>query len=183
MKKLLMAAAAWVPLLLLSAGCGSLLGPETVREPVIYDIDLPAALKNVPCPVTVRLFRMEGAARYKMLFRVAENTVSTDEYNRWSMPPGQLLTRYLRMAFAESANANAPGKTVSGSILSFEGDLVRHQAVLCVKFSIRPDDGRGREKEYTVKLSVPLKADTPDACAVAMEEAAAQLAERIRKEL
>lgn len=167
-----------------TASC-SLLAPPEVREPVTYDLGIPEPLA-LPCKVQINPFRMDGAARFKMMGRIHGNQLETDEYHRWIMPPGPMLTRYLRMAFSESKPACGNKEIISGSILFFEADYTRKTAVLSVEYEIRSGNSSVPEIRKTVMLRIPFpeQAASPQAAfAAAMQKAAAALADKLRQEL
>ena len=115
-------AAALIPLL---AACNVNLIPKAdVTENGIYDLVSPAPIGELPFTIDVDAFSSECASRFKMVFREKGNRIEVDEFNRWSMPPGAMLTKYLSARFAaQSGNHGRDGKPafeLDGSVLNCE---------------------------------------------------------------
>ena len=112
-------AAALLPLL---AACSFSLIPEAdVTENGIFDLASPAAIGELPFTIDVNAFSSECAGRYKMVFREKGNRIVVDEFNRWSMPPGAMLTKYLAARFAaQSGNHGKPAFELDGTVLTCE---------------------------------------------------------------
>ena len=91
-------AAALLPLL---AACSFSVIPKTgYTETRTFDLSSPAPFGELPFIVEVESFSNECSGRYKMVVREDPNRIDVDEYNRWAMPPGAMLTKYLAARFA-----------------------------------------------------------------------------------
>ena len=128
-------AAALLPLL---AACSFSLIPEAdVTENGIFDLASPAPIGELPFTIDVNAFSSECAGRYKMVFREKGNRIVVDEFNRWSMPPGAMLTKYLAARFAaQSGNLGKPAFELDGSVLNCEMDKEKKHVDLMVHFFI-----------------------------------------------
>ena len=171
-------AAALLPLL---AACSFSLIPEAdVTENGIFDLASPAAIGELPFTIDVNAFSNECAGRYKMVFREKGNRIVVDEFNRWSMPPGAMLTKYLTARFAsQSGNHRKPAFELDGTVLNCEMDKEKKHVDLMVHFFIveRGDDAfkiTGTE-EYVIQVD----GTSADAFADGMNKAAAKFADHV----
>jgi uncharacterized lipoprotein YmbA len=108
--------------LCLSAAC-SFLPSEPYREVRTFDLGVPEAIGSASA-LQVQPFGADSACKFKMLYRAEGNEMLIDEYNRWAQPPGQMLTKYLRIASGSSRRSLLPlrGSEIRAlrSILAFE---------------------------------------------------------------
>ncbi|MBQ9500863.1 MAG: membrane integrity-associated transporter subunit PqiC, partial [Lentisphaeria bacterium] len=139
MRKLsLWCAAALLPLL---AACSFSLLPRTeYTEPKTFDLISPSPIDELPFLIDVDAFSTECSGRYTMVFREEANRVSVDEYSRWSMPPGAMLTKYLSARFASPSNNQGrekkPGFELDGTVLSCELNKATMQVDLMIHYFI-----------------------------------------------
>ncbi len=166
------------------AACNINLIPQTdFTETGIYDLVSPAPIGELPFTVNVDDFSNECAGRYKMVFREDSNRITVDEYNRWSMPPAAMLTKYLAARFAaRSGNQKRDGKPVfvlDGSVLNFEMDREKKQVKLMVYFFIVEHGSDTFKITGAEDYSIPVNETTAAAFADGMNEAAAKFADHI----
>lgn len=158
-------------------------------EPAVYDIGIPEETEQaLPYDVEIQPFLSEGASRYKMMYRLDDNRLHTDDYNRWTQPPGPLLTRYLRMAFAgRDVKAKPIRFRVSGTILVFEADLKQKLVRMFVSCRIAGEKSASGEKsvsaEESMMFSEPLKDTDPASVADAMSAVAGQFVRKLRQDM
>ena len=152
----------------------------------LYDVGLSSMVSRYA--VEVRPFASDTAARYKMLFRTSDSELKTDEYNRWTLPPAQMITKYLRSAFAVD---RAPGEDcdgsrfiINGNILAFEADLKTSKARLYVSYDISmPENAGFKPYVSSLNLEIPLESHTASAFAEAMSIASERLAEVLLEDM
>ena len=182
MKRLrLWCAAALLPLL---AACSFSLVPRTeYTEPKTFDLVSPSPIDELPFIIDVDAFSTECSGRYKMVFREESNRISVDEYNRWSMPPGAMLTKYLSARFASPSNNQSrekkPGFELDGSVLSCELNKSTMQVDLMIHYFIVEPGEEDFKITGTEDYSIPVNEATPDAFADGFDQAAAKFAEHI----
>ena len=182
MKKLrLWCAAAMLPLL---AACSVSLVPRTeYTEPKTFDLVSPSPLDELPFIVDVDAFSTECSGRYKMVFREESNRISVDEYNRWSMPPGAMLTKYLAARFASPSNNQGrekkPAFELDGSVLSCELNKSTTQVELMIHYFIVEPGEEDFKISGTEDYSIPVDETTPEAFADGFGKGAAKFAEHI----
>lgn len=176
-------AAALLPLL---AACSFSLVPQTgYTDPRTFDLASPAPHDELPFVVEVDTFSNECSGRYKMVFREETNRIIIDEYNRWSMPPGSMLTKYLSARFAATpGNQNKTVKPVfelDGTVLTCELNKPEKQVDLMIHyFIVEPGDERFK-LTGTEDYSIPVDDTTAEAFADGMNRAAAQFADQVVK--
>ena len=174
-------AAALLPLL---AACNINLIPEAdVTENGIYDLVSPAPIGELPFTIDVDAFSSECASRFKMVFREEGNRIEVDEFNRWSMPPGAMLTKYLSARFAaQSGNHGRDGKPafeLDGSVLNCEMNKEKKQVDLMVHFFIVEHGDEEFKITGTEDYGIPVDGTSAEAFADGMNQAAAKFADHI----
>ena len=113
--------------MLLLSGCG-IFSTEPYIKTYFFDIGSPVAKINASkFKIDNISFSTLSMYRQKMVFRVAQNTVLFDEYNRWSMSPDSLFRRSFVMAVIDSAaqsqNEKLPHYSIEGKIMMLEADI------------------------------------------------------------
>ena len=178
MKKTCLPCAAAVLAALLAA-CSFSLVPQTgYTEPRTFDLASPKAVGSLPFIVEVDTFSNECSGRFKMVFREENNRISVDEYNRWSMAPGAMLTKYLAARFAapsdNQSRTKKPVFELDGSVLNCElNKSTKHVDLMVHYFIIRHGDDTFRITG-TEDYSIPVEEDTAEAFAEGISQAAAK---------
>jgi len=175
-------AAALLPLL---AACNFSLVPQSrYTDPRTFDLASPAPHDNLPFVIDVDTFSNECSGRYKMVFREEANRITIDEYNRWSVPPGSMLTKYLAARFATPGSQNRAAKPVfelDGTVLTCEMHKpAKHVDLMIHYFIVDPGDEKFKITG-TEDYSIPVDETTAEAFADGMNEAAAKFAEHVVK--
>ena len=174
-------AAALLPLL---AACNiNVVPPTGYTDPKTFDLASPAPHDALPFAVEVDTFSNECSGRYKMVFREETNRISIDEYNRWSMPPGSMLTKYLAARFATPpGNQNRTAKPVfelDGTVLTCELNRQKKQVDLMIHYFIVEPADEAFKITGTEDYSIPVDDTTADAFADGMNMAAAKFADQV----
>ena len=174
-------AAALLPLL---AACSvSLVPPTDFTEPKTFDLASPVPLDGLPFIVEVDSFSNECSGRYKMVFREKGNRIEIDQYNRWSMTPGAMLTKYLAARFAATAdNQSRTGKPVfelDGTVLNCELNKAKKQVDLMVHYFIIEHGDETFKITGTEDYSIPVKDTSAEAFADGMNKAAGKFADQV----
>ena len=173
-------AAALLPLL---AACSfSVIPPTDVTETRVFDLVSPAAIGELPFTIDVDAFSSECAGRYKMVFREEGNRITVDEFNRWSMPPGAMLTKYLAACFAAHGNQERDGKPafeLDGAVLNCEMNKEKKLVGLMVHYFIVEHDNDTFKITGTEEYEIPVDGTSPEAFADGMNKAAAEFAGHI----
>lgn len=174
-------AAALLPLL---AACSFSLLPKTeFTETKVFDLVSPEPLDKLPFTIEVDAFSSECAGRFKMTFREEKNQIEVDQYNRWAMPPGAMLTKYLAARFAApSGNHSRDGKPtfeLDGSILNCELNKSEKKVDLMVHFFIIEHGDDTLKITGTEDYSIPVEDDSADSFADGMNKAAAKFADHV----
>ena len=173
-------AAALLPLL---AACSfSVIPPADSTETRIFDLISPAAIGGLPFTIDVDAFSSECAGRYKMVFREEGNRIVVDEFNRWSMPPGAMLTKYLAARFATHGNQERDGKPafeLNGTVLNCELNKAKKQVDLMVHFYIVEHGNDTFKITGTEEYEVQVDGTSAEAFADGMNKAAEKFADHV----
>ena len=174
-------AAVLLPLL---ASCSFSLLPQTdFTEPGTFDLASPLPFDDLPFIVEVDSFSNECSGRYKMVFREDSNQISVDEYNRWSMPPGAMLTKYLAARFASPSNNQGrekkPTFELDGSVLACELNKATKQVELMIHYFIVEPGEEDFKISGTEDYSIPVDEATPEMFADGINQAASKFADHI----
>ena len=169
----------------LLASCHINLIPETeFSDPKTFDLASPAPITGLPFVVNVETFSSECAGRFKMVFREDENRISVDEYNRWSMPPGAMITKYLSARFAavpDSPGHAKPLFSLDGTVLVCELNAQKKQVSLMIHYIITEPPEDEFKLSGTESYSIPVENISAEAFADGMNKAAAQFADEVVK--
>ena len=168
--------------------CGCSFLPEPAENVTRYfDLGLPAkTLKAASGSVTVLPFSSSSGDRYRMVYR-KDNLLCGDDNNKWQMPPGSLITKYLTLAFSDSGADRSTGNiryTLSGSVTAFEAD--KGDAVLGLRYKIRKELSGGKTAEVIERslfLREKIRGNAPSDFASAMGRAAEKAALLILKDI
>ena len=161
-------------LILCSAGC--VLTPRRHHQTIFYDLQSPQALK---CRQQLMVATVDNnsPAQSRMLFRLDGNRMVQDSNNCWVQTPERMMQRYLEQSFALPGNTDFSRlATLRCTITAFEFDMVRSEAILSIKYTMRCDHHRSAS---SVTIKEKFSSHTPDALALAMSRAAAKAAEEI----
>ena len=174
-------AAALLPLL---AACNvNVIPPTEFTETRTFDLISPAPLGDLPFIIDVDAFSSECASRYKLVFREEANRIEIDEFNRWSMPPGAMLTKFLSARFAShSDNQQRDGKPsfeLDGSVLNCELNKAKKQVDLLVHFFVVEHGDNTFRITGTESYSIPVDGTTAEAFADGMNKAAERFADHV----
>lgn len=174
-------AAALLPLL---AACNvNVIPPTEFTETRTFDLISPAPLGDLPFIIDVDAFSSECASRYKLVFREEANRIEIDEFNRWSMPPGAMLTKFLSARFAShSDNQQRDGKSsfeLDGTVLNCELNKAKKQVDLLVHFFVVEHGDDTFRITGTESYSIPVDGTTAEAFADGMNKAAERFADHV----
>jgi len=141
-----------------------------------FDIGNPDPAKFAGIHLNVGQFSVAGPYRQEMVIRTVGNELVKDSFNRWALPPDAMLSRYFRIAFAEGRGRT--DYTLSGSILSFEADLPKKEAVLTIEYRLVPpaEDTVAAAVEKTCTFRGKIEGNGAEAFAGAMSSAVAEFA-------
>lgn len=171
-------------LLPLLAACSvSLVPPTDYTEPKTFDLASPVPFDGLPFIVEVDTFSNECSGRFKMVFREEGNQIEIDQYNRWSMTPGAMLTKYLAARFAAStgnqSRAEKPVFELDGTVLNCELNKAEKQVDLMVHYFIIEHGDDTFKITGTEDYSIPVKDTSAEAFADGMNKAAAKFADQV----
>ena len=146
-----------LPCLLFLTGCG-IFTSEPYIQTYYFDLGTPnikiEAQKYVIDDV---MFTTSTMYLQKMVFRVADNTVLFDEFNRWSMSPDSLLETYFLMAIDNNDQASNPKikhYSLSGEILQIVADIPNKTVSVNLKISLMDNNKTIWTKTFKQKKPV-----------------------------
>ena len=174
-------AAALLPLL---AACRFSVIPQAeYTETRTFDLVSPGPIGELPFTIDVDAFSSECASRYKMVFREEGNRIVVDEFNRWSMPPGAMLTKYLTARFAAPSGHygldGRPAFELDGSVVNCELNRTKKQVDLLVHFFIIEHGNDDFKITGTENYSIPVDGTAAEAFADGMNKVAAKFADHV----
>ena len=163
-------------MLLLCGGC-SFFKQESVPT-CYYDLGIPGNTLSSPRgDIIVQPFGSLSGERYRMMWRKGHLLYGDDE-NKWQMPPGSLVTKYLTLAFRtsnKSSRTEKPNVFLDGRVTAFEADGDCAVLGLLYRVSAPMENGaRGRItwlRDRSILLREKLPSRTPEAFAAAMTKA------------
>lgn len=172
-------AAAFAALL---AACSVSLLPKTEStEPRTFELATPEPLADLPFALETDTFSNECSGRYKMMFREESNRIGIDQFNRWSMPPGSMVTKYLAARFAAPpGNAGLkPAFELDGSVLTCELNKPEKEVNLMIHFFITEPGNEAFRIAGTENYRIPVAEATPEDFAAGLNTAVAKFADRV----
>lgn len=171
-----------LPGILLLASCNIFPSPE-VAVSRYYDLSIPERVPLDGKNVLVLPFASNSGDRYKMALREG-NSIRSSEASKWIMPPGSLMTKYLRLAFRSEPGMRQSRQeiTLSGTVSAFESQ--KGEAILGLTYKLRPSVGTGmKEFSRTILLREKFEGSSAEAFAAAMSKAAEKAAESIAADI
>jgi len=128
-----------LPILTILVGCG-ILSSEPYIKTFYFDIGTPnSQIKTNKYVIDDISFSTSTMYLEKIVFRVGENTILFDDFNRWSMPPNSLLKRYFIIALQNrntSLNKNIKHYNLQGEILQIEADIPQKTVSLILRITL-----------------------------------------------
>ena len=159
---------ALLPVLLLS-GCMF----ESYRP--VAEFDLVAGPTEPPArALRILEFRNNSTAGSRLQWRDSSGRVIRAPYNKWILPPEQLVARTLNLALRQPDEKSATPIPIAGTLDVFEVDGATYKFLLEGSWKL-PDDDR----EFPFSCAVPVEEDSASAVARAAAEAVRLLAGQI----
>lgn len=149
----------------------------------VAEFDLTAGKVEPPAQaLRVQEFRNNSTSGIRLQVRDASGQVVRDPYNKWVLPPEQLVARALNLALQQPDAASAVPVPIDGTLDVFEIDGAEHKFLLAGSWKLPRDD-----REFRFSFAVPVEGESADAAARAASEAvrllAGQLSQWSRSEL
>ena len=183
MKKCFSILCAVATITLLAACNINVVPPTGYTDPKTFDLASPAPIDALPFVVEVESFSNECSGRYKMVFREEANRISIDEYNRWSMPPGAMLTKYLAARFAtppgDQDRTARPVFVLDGTVLTCEMNTAAKQVDLMIHYFIVEPGNESFRITGTEDYNITVDDTSAEAFADGMNKAAAKFADQV----
>lgn len=156
------------------------------KEVNVYDLGGPGRKLTLDAIVKVEPLMNESPCTGKVFYRLENNRVARDDYNRWAQDPSVMLTRYLMVAFAgqmDSAKQVKPRYSVSGVLLAFDVDLTQKKVILTTEYKVARHEEPKRYIMDNITITEPFMKRSAEAYSFAMKRAVLLLAEKIRSDI
>ena len=141
----------------------------------VAEFDLPAGRAEPPArAMRILEFRNNSTAGSRLQSRDASGRVIRDPYNKWILPPEQLVARALNLALQQADEKSAVPVPVAGELDVFEVDASEHVFRLSGSWSLPRD-----EREFRFSFATPIEGDSAEAVAQAAGDAVRLLAEQL----
>ena len=138
----------------------------------VAEFDLVAGPVEPPArALRILEFRNDSSSGSRLQWRDPSGRVIRDPYNKWVLPPEQLVARALNLALLRPDEQSVTPLPVEGTLEEFEVDGSAHQFRLTGSW--KPPRG---DREFRFSFSVPVEEDSADAVARAAGEAVRRLA-------
>ncbi len=167
---------AFAVIALLLSGCGIF-----YKEPYIkvnyYDLNCKPQLKEGLNIIGIEVTVVRPYSE-KMVFRISENHLEIDEYNRWADIPSSLVAKYLTIAF-QKKTADLPRHELKVEILQFEADLSKASVKVMVHATVSGTSPIDR----IYSQEVPVQKVTGESFAKGVETALAKIVDDMAKDI
>ena len=140
-------------------GC-NLISQQPYISTVYFDLGAPVKLEDRKnWNLDVLNFETSGPYQTRMVFRREPNIIEFDEFNRWSLPPAEMIKRYFLIAY-KSENGIFPNVVekyqLKGILVQLEADLQTKTINIIIHIAII-ETKSGKEiftKTFTEKIQV-----------------------------
>lgn len=143
---------------------------ESYRPVAEFDL-VTGEVEPPVCALRILEFRNNSTSGIRLQWRDPSGRVIRDPYNKWVLPPEQLVARALNLALLRPDEQSVTPLPVEGTLEEFEVDGSAHQFRLTGSW--KPPRG---DREFRFSFSVPVEEDSADAVARAAGEAVRRLA-------
>jgi len=169
--------------LLLLCGCGVFHKEPYIRV-AFFDIGSPAVQDVGGRSVVVSDVDATRPYLEKMVFRISENRIEMDEYNRWSCSSADMLQKYLSLAYETSAsNEKAPVCLLKAEIFQIEADIAKSSVKLVLQFSLEERSSGKILLRKTYSQEMPVGKVTGESFAKGIAAAAAKILEQLTADI
>ncbi|HBC89643.1 MAG TPA: hypothetical protein DCZ94_22115 [Lentisphaeria bacterium] len=170
-------------LILFICGCG-IFRKEPYIKSSYFDIGSPAVQDVGGRRVLVADVDASRPYLEKMVFRMSENRIELDEYNRWSCSPADMLKKYLSLAYETGAsNEKAVVCLLKAEIFQIEADMVKSSVKLIIQVSFEERSSGKPLFSKTYMQEVPVEKITGESFARGAATAAAKILEEITADI
>jgi ABC-type uncharacterized transport system auxiliary subunit len=164
-------------------GCG-LLFKEPYNPVNYYDLSYPEAKQGIgDMRISVANVKADKPYSDKMVFRVSDNRIEIDEFNRWSCNPSDLIGRYFSLALAGSAKDGAKSCLLSAEILRLEANLKKSSVNLTLQVSIQNSSDGAAVLKKTYSKSIPVEKVSGESFAKGVETAMGNICVELSRDL
>lgn len=156
--------------IMLISGCG-ILSTQPYIQTYYFDISSPKP-SNVSKHQNIQITTItrSGPYRERMVFRTSPNSVEFDEFNRWCMPPDEMVKRYLELVYKNEADPKKEKSySLNGNLIQLEADPNNNKVIMVIEFELYEQDVNNKIWEKTFKQQVPVQKVTGESFAKAAQ--------------
>ena len=146
---------------------------ESYRPVAEFDL-VTGEVEPPVCALRVLEFRNNSTSGIRLQWRDPSGRVIRDPYNKWVLPPEQLVARALNLALQRPDEPSAVPLSIEGTLDMFEVDGSVHQFRLAGSWKLPRDD-----REFRFSFAVPVEEESAEGVARAAAEAVRLLALRL----
>ncbi|MDR0931461.1 MAG: PqiC family protein [Victivallales bacterium] len=141
----------------------------------VAEFDLPAVKVDSPAfAMHIMEFRNNSISGSRFQARDASGQVFSDPYNKWVLPPEQLIARTLNLTLQHPERKSETRIPITGELDIFNVESATKTFRFAGSWS-----PTYTKREYQFDFSVPLKGDSPLALVEAAREAVGKLAQQL----
>ena len=162
-------------------GCG-IFSKEPYRVVNYYDFDCKSEKKN-GTSINVSEISADRPYSDKMVFRISENRIEIDEFNRWAGSPSELFKKYFTLAFDNRNSAKPSDYTMKAEIMQLEADLNKSTVRLMMQISIRSVQTDKIVLQKVYREEIPVEKVTGESFARGIESALGKIADKLSDDM
>ncbi len=153
-----------------------LISTESYRRTRIFDL---GAVNGLSERLEVKKFENPNMYRHSFAYRVAENEIVKDDFNKWAMLPENLIVSRMKNAF--SSDDKSP--VITGKIIRFEFDITKKIALLNLAYRLQEGGKLIAEGDFRVQTSFVENdpAEMAKAMAKCLDEFIAEISRKLKE--
>lgn len=165
------------------SGCG-LFFRESYNKINYYDLSYPEVKQSIG-DLGLSIVKPDKPYSDKMVFRVSENRIEMDEFNRWSCNPSDLISKYFTLAFDFENSSKDKSKRclLSMEILRIEANLKTSSVELILKVSIQNSKNGDVVLKKTYSQTIPVEKVTGESFAKGVETAMGKICVELSQDI
>ncbi len=167
------------------SGCG-LFFREPYNKVNYYDLSYPKEKQSIgDLGLSVSGIKADKPYSDKMVFRVSENRIEMDEFNRWSCNPSDLISKYFTLAFDFENSSKDKSKwcLLSMEILRIEANLKTSSVELILKVSIHNSTNHNVVLKKTYSQTISVEKVTGESFAKGVETAMGKICAELSQDI
>lgn len=161
--------------LILNLFSSCLITTEPYRKTRIFDLGY---METCESSLKIEAVENPNFYRHQFIYRLGENEIEKDTYNRWTALPETMLYSRLKTVFKQDTDS----PVLNAKIIKFEYDKIRRSASLKIIYSIKTRDGIVKVSE-TFNREKQIDYFSPELFAFAMTDLTNQFIEELKDKI